>query len=128
MRVSVVGGSGYTGGELLRLLLRHPKVEVAQVTSDFMAGKPVGRAHPNLRRVTDLKFTPHEDLESTDVLFLAMPHGRAMGRMPEFLSRAGRVIDLSADFRLRDPGAYRAYYDVDHPHPQMLAKSVYGLP
>ena len=128
MRVSVVGGSGYTGGELLRLLLRHPKVEVAQVTSDSLAGKPLSRAHPNLRKVTDLAFTPHAELEETDFLFLAMPHGRAMERIPEFLVRAAKVVDLSADFRLRDPKAYDAYYGVKHPHPEMLAKAVYGLP
>lgn len=128
MKIAIVGGSGYTGGELLRLLLRHPKVEVAQVTSDSMAGKPVSRAHPNLRRATDLTFTPHAELDPCDLLFLAMPHGRSMERMPEFLARAGKVIDLSADFRLKDPAAYRAYYGVDHPHPELLAKSVYGLP
>jgi len=128
MRVGIVGGSGYTGGELLRLLLRHPKVEVAQVTSDSMAGKPIGRAHPNLRKVTDLTFTPHSDLEPCDLLFLAMPHGRSMGRMSQFLVRAGKVIDLSADFRLKDPALYREYYGVEHPCPDLLAQSVYGLP
>lgn len=128
MRVSVVGGSGYTGGELLRLLVRHPKVDLAQVTSDSLAGKPLARAHPNLRKATDLTFTPHADLEETDLLFLAMPHGRAMERMPEFLVRARKVVDLSADYRLRDPKAYETYYDVEHPHPELLGKSVYGLP
>jgi N-acetyl-gamma-glutamyl-phosphate/LysW-gamma-L-alpha-aminoadipyl-6-phosphate reductase len=128
MKVGIVGGSGYTGGELLRLLLRHPKVEVAQVTSDSMAGKPIGRAHPNLRKVTDLTFTPHSDLEPCDLLFLAMPHGRSMGRMSDFLVRAGKVIDLSADFRLKDPALYREYYGVEHPRPDMLAQAVYGLP
>jgi len=128
MKVAIVGGSGYTGGELLRLLLRHPKVEVGQVTSDSMAGKPVSRAHPNLRKVTDLVFTPHADLDSCDLLFLAMPHGRSMARMPEFLLRAGKVIDLSADFRLKDPALYREYYGVEHPRPDLLAASVYGLP
>ena len=128
MKVGIVGGSGYTGGELLRLLLRHPKVEVAQVTSDSMAGKPIGRAHPNLREVTDLSFTPHSDLEPCDLLFLAMPHGRSMGRMSDFLVRAGKVIDLSADFRLKDPALYREYYGVEHPRPDLLAQSVYGMP
>jgi len=128
MKVGIVGGSGYTGGELLRLLLRHPKVEVAQVTSDSMAGKPIGRAHPNLRKVTDLTFAPHADLEPCDLLFLAMPHGRSMGRMSDFLVRAGKVIDLSADFRLKDPALYREYYGVEHPRPDLLAQSVYGLP
>ena len=128
MRVAVVGGSGYTGGELLRLLLGHPKVEVAQVTSDSMAGKPVSRAHPNLRKATELKFTPHGELDPCDLLFLAMPHGGSMARMPEFLVSAGKVIDLSADFRLKDPALYREYYGVDHPRPDLLAVSVYGLP
>jgi len=128
MKVGIVGGSGYTGGELLRLLLRHPKVEVAQVTSDSMAGKPIGRAHPNLRKVTDLSFTPHSDLEPCDLLFLAMPHGRSMGRMSDFLVRAGKVIDLSADFRLKDPALYREYYGVEHPRPDLLAQAVYGMP
>jgi N-acetyl-gamma-glutamyl-phosphate/LysW-gamma-L-alpha-aminoadipyl-6-phosphate reductase len=128
MKVAIVGGSGYTGGELLRLLLRHPKVEVAQVTSDSLAGKPLSRAHPNLRRATDLTFTPHADLDPCDLLFLAMPHGEAIARMPEFLARAGKVIDLSADFRLKDAAAYREYYGFDHPRPDLLAKSVYGLP
>lgn len=128
MKVSIVGGSGYTGGELLRLLLRHPKVEVAQVTSDSMAGKPLGRAHPNLRKVTGLAFTPHAELEPCDLLFLATPHGESMKRMADFLVRAGKVIDLSADFRLKDPALYREYYGVDHPRPDLLAASVYGLP
>ena len=128
MNVSVVGGSGYTGGELLRLLLRHPKVELRQVTSDSLAGKPLSRAHPNLRKATDLAFTRHAELDETDFLFLAMPHGRAMERMPEFLGRAAKVVDLSGDFRLRDPEAYESYYGTKHPHPEMLAKAVYGLP
>ncbi len=128
MKVSVVGGAGYTGGELLRILLGHPEVELVQVTSDSMAGKPLGKAHPNLRRATNLVFTPHSNLEDVDFLFLAMPHCTSMVRMPEFLSRAGQVIDLSADFRLKDPSAYRAYYDVDHPHPELFASSAYGLP
>src|SRR5213594_8759 len=127
LKASIVGGSGYTGGELLRLLLRHPKVQVAQVTSDSMAGKPISRAHPNLRRATDLTFTPHAELDPCDLLFLAMPHGQAMERMPEFLVRAGKVIDLSGDFRLKDAGLYPTYYDVEHPHPELLSKSVYGL-
>jgi len=128
MKVSLVGGSGYTGGELLRLLVQHPKVEVEQVTSDSMAGKPLHRAHPNLRKRTDLTFVPHSELDSADFLFLAMPHGRAMERLPDLIPRAGKIFDLSADFRLRDPEAYRTYYGVDHPHPELLGRSVYGLP
>src|SRR5207247_9616918 len=93
-----------------------------------MAGKPIGRAHPNLRKVTDLSFTPHSDLEPCDLLFLAMPHGRSMGRMSDFLVRAGRVIELRAAFRLKDPALYREYYGVEHPRPDLLAQGVYGMP
>src|SRR2546430_10206256 len=128
MKVGIVGGSGYTGGELLRLLLGHQKAEVARATSASMPGNPLIRADPNLRKVDDLAFTRHDALDPCDVLFLAMPHGRSMARMPDLLVRAGKVIDLSADFRLKDPALYRTYYGVDHPHPELLKGSVYGLP
>ncbi|HTZ62097.1 MAG TPA: N-acetyl-gamma-glutamyl-phosphate reductase [Thermoplasmata archaeon] len=128
MKAAIVGGSGYVGGELLRLLLRHPEVEVAQVTSDSMAGKSVGRAHPNLRRATSLTFAPHAALQGADVTFLATPHGQSMARVPDLLASGTIVIDLSADFRLRDPRAYPEYYHLDHPYPELLAEAVYGLP
>jgi LysW-gamma-L-alpha-aminoadipyl-6-phosphate/LysW-L-glutamyl-5-phosphate reductase len=128
MKAVVVGGSGYVGGELLRLLLRHPEVQVVQVTSDSMAGKGVGRAHPNLRKATDLQFVPHATRTPADVTFLATPHGDSMQKMPELLSNGGLVIDLSADFRLRDAEAYPAYYHAEHPHPELLKEAVYGLP
>ncbi len=128
MNVAVVGGSGYAGGELLRLLLRHPDVTVAQVTSESMAGKPVSRAHPNLRRATTLTFVPRAQLRPADVTFLAVPHGEAMGAMPELLATGGTVIDLSADHRLRDPQEYPRYYRHEHPHPELLGEAVYGMP
>jgi len=128
MKVAIVGGSGYVGGELLRLLVRHPEVEVAQVTSDSMAGKPVARAHPNLRRATELAFSPHAKLGRADVTFLATPHGESVARVPGLLDAGGIVIDLSADFRLRDPAAYPRYYHREHPRPALLAEAVYGLP
>ncbi|MGI0155510.1 MAG: N-acetyl-gamma-glutamyl-phosphate reductase [Thermoplasmata archaeon] len=128
MKAAIIGGSGYVGGELLRLLLRHPDVEVVQVTSDSMAGKSVGRAHPNLRKATDLRFVPHAARAPADVTFLATPHGQSMGVMPEVLAYGGVVIDLSADFRLRDARAYPTYYRTEHPHPELLAEAVYGLP
>jgi LysW-gamma-L-alpha-aminoadipyl-6-phosphate/LysW-L-glutamyl-5-phosphate reductase len=128
MKAAIVGGSGYVGGELLRLLLRHPEVEVAQVTSDSMAGKPVGRAHPNLRKATPLTFVPHAALRPTDVMFLATPHGESMARVPELLNAGGIVVDLSADFRLRDAAAYPRYYHQEHSHPELLSRAVYGLP
>jgi LysW-gamma-L-alpha-aminoadipyl-6-phosphate/LysW-L-glutamyl-5-phosphate reductase len=128
MKVAVVGGSGYVGGELLRLLLRHPGVEVVQVTSDSMAGRPLGRAHPNLRKVSPLAFTPHAELRPADATFVATPHGESMARMPGLLETNEFVIDLSADFRLRDPDRYSEYYPGQHLHPELLAQSVYGLP
>jgi N-acetyl-gamma-glutamyl-phosphate/LysW-gamma-L-alpha-aminoadipyl-6-phosphate reductase len=128
MKAAVVGGSGYVGGELLRLLARHPKVEVTQVTSDSRAGEPVSRVHPNLRGAVDLRFVPRTDLAAADVTFVATPHGQSMTEMPGWLARGGLVIDASADFRLKDPAQYPRYYGTAHPHPELLDRSVYGLP
>jgi LysW-gamma-L-alpha-aminoadipyl-6-phosphate/LysW-L-glutamyl-5-phosphate reductase len=128
MKAAVVGGSGYVGGELLRLLLGHPEVELAQVTSESMAGRPVGRAHPNLRRVTELSFVPRKALRPADVTFVASPHGESREFVPDLLAAGGVVIDLSADFRLKDPAAYPQYYGGPHPHPELLERSVLGLP
>jgi len=128
MKVAIVGGSGYVGGELLRLLLRHPDVEVTQVTSDSMRGKPVWRAHPNLRKATSLTFSPHDELGDADATFVATPHGESMARMPELLRRSEFVLDLAADFRLKDPTRYAEYYPNAHTHPELLSMSVYGLP
>ncbi len=128
MKVAVVGGSGYVGGELVRLLLGHPEVELVQVTSDSMAGRPVGRAHPNLRKATSLAFTPHDALGPADATFLATPHGGSMERVPEIVRAGGIVVDLSADYRLKDAAQYPVYYRAEHPHPELLAEAVYGLP
>ncbi len=128
MRVSIAGASGYTGGELLRILLFHPRVEVAQVTSESHADEYVYSQHPNLRKRTQLKFTSREMLEPCDVLFLALPHGEAQKRIDRYLALAQKVIDLSADFRLRDAALYKKWYGGDHAAPQYLARFVYGLP
>jgi [amino group carrier protein]-6-phospho-L-2-aminoadipate/5-phospho-L-glutamate reductase len=126
--VSIVGGSGYVGGELLRLLSFHPHVSVHQVTSASQAGRYVHTAHPNLRGVTDLQFTHPDRLTPCDLLFLALPHGEAAGQIERFAALAERIVDCSADFRLRDPAEYRRWYGTDHPAPQWLAQFVYGLP
>ena len=126
MKVSIVGASGYGGGELLRLLLQHPQVEVHQCTSERFAGKPVTRVHPNLRKRTSLKFSSVQELEETDLLFTALPHTRCMQRFEAFSALADRIIDLSADFRLKDPAAYGKWYGVDHTQPALLDEFVYG--
>jgi len=125
---SIVGGSGYTGGELLRLLLGHPEVAIRQVTSERFAGKPVHRLHPNLRKATRLKFCALGELEGADVLFLALPHGRAMAEIDRFRDMAESVIDLSGDFRLDDAEAYARWYGREHARPELLEAFVYGVP
>ncbi|MGQ9627166.1 MAG: N-acetyl-gamma-glutamyl-phosphate reductase [Anaerolineae bacterium] len=128
VKVSIVGGSGYVGGEILRLLLGHPNVEVAQVTSETYAGSYVHSLHPNLRGRTKLKFTPLAELEKCDLLFLALPHGQAMRHIEDFAALSPRIIDLSADFRLRDPASYESWYGEKHAAPEWLTRFVYGLP
>jgi N-acetyl-gamma-glutamyl-phosphate/LysW-gamma-L-alpha-aminoadipyl-6-phosphate reductase len=126
MKVSIVGASGYGGGELLRLLLHHPQVEIHQCTSERFVGKPVTRLHPNLRKRTNLKFCSIQDLEGVDLIFTALPHTRCMQKFTEFSSLAARIIDLSADFRLKEAAAYRKWYGVDHCQPDKLGDFVYG--
>jgi N-acetyl-gamma-glutamyl-phosphate/LysW-gamma-L-alpha-aminoadipyl-6-phosphate reductase len=128
LKTTIVGGSGYVGGELLRLLLRHPQVQIGQVTSEQNAGKFVHGTHPNLRGWTRQKFCSLNDLEPCDVLFLALPHGRSGQQLERFAGLATRIIDLSADFRLRDPAAYETWYGHPHPQPEKLGEFVYGLP
>jgi N-acetyl-gamma-glutamyl-phosphate/LysW-gamma-L-alpha-aminoadipyl-6-phosphate reductase len=127
-RVSIVGGSGYGGGELLRILLSHPNVEVAQVTSRSHLGEYVYQVHPNLRKRTQLKFSDPAALEPVDVLFLALPHGQVQKNIEHYASLAPRIVDLSADFRLRKAETYKQWYGEDHAAPDWLSKFVYGLP
>jgi len=126
LTAAVVGGSGFTGGELLRLLSGHPNFEVAQATSREYANKTVGSVHPNLRGL-GLRFTEPTDLESVDVLFAATPHGVSMHHVDEFRDAADTVVDLSADFRLETETQYDEYYD-GHVRPELLAESTYALP
>jgi N-acetyl-gamma-glutamyl-phosphate/LysW-gamma-L-alpha-aminoadipyl-6-phosphate reductase len=128
VRASIAGGSGYTGGELLRLLLFHPRVEVAQITSRSAMGRYVHTAHPNLRGVTRLQFVHPDALEPCDVLFLALPHGAAAPEIERYAALAPTIIDLSADFRLDTVEAYRQWYGWEHPAPGWLPRFVYGLP
>jgi len=128
LTVGIVGASGYTGGELLRLLLQHPGVEVVQATSESNAGAFVYQRHPHLRGQTRLRFISRDGLQPCDVLFLALPHGEAQREIERYASLAGRIIDLSADFRLRNPDQYAAYYGENHAAPEWLGRFVYGLP
>ncbi len=128
IRASIVGASGYVGGELLRLLLAHPNIEVQQVTSERNADAFVHFTHPNLRGQTKLKFVSIDDLEPCDMLFLCLPHGGAMGRIGQFSQLGTRIIDLSADFRLRNPDDYVRWYGNEHADVEWLRRFVYGLP
>ena len=126
--VSIIGGSGYGGGELLRLLLAHPAVDVQQVTSRSHLGEYVYQIHPNLRKQTQLKFVDPDQLEPVDLLFLAQPHGQAQHNIKQYASLASKVIDLAADFRLRNADFYEKWYSEKHAAPGWLDKFVYGLP
>ncbi|HEY3311412.1 MAG TPA: N-acetyl-gamma-glutamyl-phosphate reductase [Anaerolineales bacterium] len=126
--VSIIGGSGYGGGELLRLLLGHPQAELKQATSRSHLGEYVYQVHPNLRKRTQLKFSDPAQLEPVDVLFLAQPHGQAQHNIDHYAGLAGKIIDLSADFRLRNPSDYEKWYGEPHAAPGWLDKFVYGLP
>ncbi len=127
-RVAVVGGAGYIGGDLVRILLAHPEVELVAVTSRSLAGRRVDGAHPNLRGLTDLTFTDPGRLDRCDVLFTAVPHRESMGQLGRFAALADLLIDLSGDFRLRDPAVYAAYYGVEHTAPEEIAGFTPGLP
>ncbi len=130
IRVGIEGGAGFTGGELIRLLLGHPRAEIAAVTSSTFPGQPVFLAHPNLRGRTKLAFTRKLDYAKLDCLFLAGGHGDAMSEAPAILAAAGRrlrLIDLSGDFRLRDEALYPVWYTRKHKAPELLKKFAYGL-
>ncbi|MAU09179.1 MAG: N-acetyl-gamma-glutamyl-phosphate reductase [Anaerolineaceae bacterium] len=128
IRAGIVGGSGYTGGELLRLLHFHPEVEVTQITSREHAGRYVHTVHPNMRGVSRLQFIHPDALEACDVLFLALPHRTTARNIDHYAALAPRLIDLSADFRLRDTEAYQRWYGEAHPAPEWIDRFVYGLP
>ena len=128
LTVGIVGASGYTGGELLRVLLPHPGVEVIAITSERNVGRFAHQIHPHLRGQSTLRFTSREALPTCDVLFLAMPHGIAQQQINHYANLATRIIDLSADFRLSDADAYAAAYGEAHQAPDWLPRFVYGLP
>jgi len=128
LRVSIVGASGYGGGELLRLLLRHPGVEVRQASSRRLAGDPVSLTHPNLRSLPPVVYCRPEEIEPCDVLFLSLPNGESMRDMDRWMNMGAKIIDLGADFRLRTPEDWKRWYGTDHQRPDLLGQFVYGLP
>jgi N-acetyl-gamma-glutamyl-phosphate reductase len=127
---AIVGATGYTGAELTRLLLAHPGVELLAVTSRSALGRRVDEVFANLRGHTNLVFTELEieALNACDVVFFATPHGIAMSLAPELLSAGLKVVDLSADFRLKDPDLWQQWYGLPHASPDLLPQAVYGLP
>ncbi|MBF0462929.1 MAG: N-acetyl-gamma-glutamyl-phosphate reductase [Magnetococcales bacterium] len=128
LSVAILGATGYTGGELVRLLSRHPAVHIAHVTSERYAGKPLRQAFPHLTSAPELICRPLGDLGEVDVAFCALPHVASMREVPKLLARSVRVVDLSADFRLHDAAIYREWYGTDHLAPDLLPEAVYGLP
>jgi N-acetyl-gamma-glutamyl-phosphate/LysW-gamma-L-alpha-aminoadipyl-6-phosphate reductase len=131
MKVGIIGGSGYVGGELLRLLIQHPEMEVVTATSRVYAGEYIFRIHPNLRGFTDLKFSPMNldaIAKETDLTFVALPHGSSVEIVPKLVEIGQKVIDLGADFRLKDKEDYVKYYGWEHPTSELLKEAAYGLP
>jgi len=129
-KVGIVGGTGYTGSELLRLLVKHPHVEVACITSRSEAGTAVTELFPSLRGHLELDFVAPDPnvLAACDLVFFATPNGTAMKLVPELLEQGVRVVDLAADFRLRDPAVWEQWYGMPHACPERLQEAVYGLP
>jgi len=130
IRIGIVGGTGYTGVELLRLLAQHPEADVRAITSRKDAGTPVAQMFPSLRGRYDLAFTDPKDadLAGCNVVFFATPHGVAMAQARELLSAGVRIIDLAADFRLQDPQLFERWYKMPHACPDLLREAVYGIP
>jgi N-acetyl-gamma-glutamyl-phosphate/LysW-gamma-L-alpha-aminoadipyl-6-phosphate reductase len=126
--VSIIGGSGYVGGELARLVLMRKDLELVQVTSESVLGEQLYALHPNLRGRTDIRFSSPQELSDVDFLFSALPHGTSDSSMREILGHAEHVIDTSADFRLNDPNQYKKWYGHDHNAPDLMSSFPYGLP
>ena len=127
IRASIVGGSGYTGGELIRLLSGHEQVEINQIASASRAGKPVHSVNPNLRKSVAARFCSPEELTGCDVLFLCLPHGRAMNTIDHYMNLAPKIIDLGGDFRFLNAEDFERWYGMPHSRPKLLEKFCYGI-
>ena len=130
IKIGIAGASGYTGLELIRLLVGHPGVELTVLTSETFQGQNIAEVFPSLNGIVDLELRPLDNNIAKDcqVLFLALPHTMAMSKLPDYLQSDCKIIDLSADYRLKDPKAYTDWYSVTHTNPELLEKAVYGLP
>ena len=130
IKAGIVGATGYTGQELLRLLIKHPQVSLQAITSRGEAGKPVASLFPNMRGHLEQNFVVPEPalLKSCDVVFFATPNGTAMAMVPELLESGVKVVDLSADFRIKDAALWSQWYGMEHACPELLDEAVYGLP
>jgi len=131
MRAGIIGASGYTGAELLRILDGHPEVEVTYVTAHTYAGKKVTELYPHLHRYAGMEFSPFDAGEAAagaELHFIALPHGESMRVVPQLLQGGARIIDLSADYRLSDPGLYKRWYSLEHSPAGLLDEAGYGLP
>jgi N-acetyl-gamma-glutamyl-phosphate reductase len=130
VKIGIAGASGYTGLELIRLLVGHPGVELTVLTSETFQGQNIAEVFPSLNGIVDLELRPLDNNIAKDcqVLFLALPHTLAMSKLPDYLQSDCKIIDLSADYRLKDPKAYTDWYSVTHTNPELLEKAVYGLP
>jgi N-acetyl-gamma-glutamyl-phosphate/LysW-gamma-L-alpha-aminoadipyl-6-phosphate reductase len=131
VRVGVVGASGYAGGELIRLLLKHGKVDLTFATSRKNAGEYLFRVHPNLRGMTDMQFIGNDVAKMTgmaDLVLTALPHGQSMDMISQLASSGMKIVDLSADFRLKNASDYEVWYGFKHPDPELLARFVYAIP
>jgi len=131
VRVGIVGARGFAGGELLRLGLQHPDLEITYVTSESQAGKPVTEGFPGLLGATDLRFSAYDQAEAlaaADAFVFALPDGEAMTRVEPLLEAGRKVVDVSGDFRVRDAAAYEQWYRREHVSPHLLARAAYGLP
>jgi N-acetyl-gamma-glutamyl-phosphate/LysW-gamma-L-alpha-aminoadipyl-6-phosphate reductase len=131
VKVGIIGASGYVGGEILRILLQHPMINVEFVTSRKYAGEYVFKVNPNLKGLTQMRFSNEDPISvasKVDVVFLALPHGASMNIVPHMVELGVKIIDMSADFRLKDPDNYKKWYGIEHKAPDLLNKFIYGLP
>ena len=130
IKCGIVGAAGFAGVELIRVTLRHPEFELIVATSNELAGTPVAQEYPGFTGATNLVFSKHDDplLDECEVVFLAVPHTAAMAMAPRIVNHGGVVVDLSADFRLKDPALYERWYKVPHTQTQLLERAAFGLP